>query len=99
MKKRLVRIGLVALCLLLAGSSVAAAESQVLESSSYCYTRTDFSTGGEQGVRGIFVTAVPEEDLAAVMLGSRVIRPGDVLCSEDLPRLRHKFQRDAQHGA
>lgn len=88
MKKRLVRIGLVALCLLLAGSSVAAAESQVLESSSYCYTRTDFSTGGEQGVRGIFVTAVPEEELAAVMLGSRVIRPGDVLCSEDLPRLR-----------
>lgn len=88
MKKIIVAICLMSLCMLPLGLGAQAAEAQVLRHSEYCFTRTDFSTETAQNVEGIFVTDVPDGDLAAVMLGSRTIRPGDVLCSEDLPRLR-----------
>ena len=87
MKKMILGICLCALSLLLAVPAGAAA-LQVQEHSEYCFTQTDFSGEENQTVEGIFVTAVPEENLAAVMLGGRVIRPGDVLCRQELIRLR-----------
>ena len=83
MKKMILGICLCALSLLLAVPAGAAA-LQVQEHSEYCFTQTDFSGEENQTVEGIFVTAVPEENLAAVMLGGRVIRPGDVLCRQEL---------------
>lgn len=88
MKKIITSLCLLALCLLPMGSAAGAAEAQVLSHSEYCFTQTDFSVSTEQTVSGIFVTQVPDASLAVVKLGNRSIRPGDVLCSEDLPRLR-----------
>ena len=44
-----------------------------------------FSAGA--GVRGVFLTEVPEEDVALLCLGGRQLRAGDAVPVRDLPRL------------
>lgn len=76
---------LLALCL--SGISFAA-EPQVLSHAEYCFTETDFLRNEPELPGGIFVTAVPEKELATIYLGERSICAGDVLCSTDLSNLR-----------
>lgn len=45
----------------------------------YCFRETDFRADTLSDLNGIFVTSVPEADVATVCLGERVIRAGDVL--------------------
>lgn len=60
-----------------AAEPAAAGSGETLYTADYCFSEADFGADGR--VQGVFVTGVPEADVAAVRLGSRVICPGDVL--------------------
>lgn len=68
--------------------SAAAADGETLYSSEYCFRETDFDADVLSDLSGIFVTQVPDEDVAQICLGQRVIRAGDVLPLEVLGSLR-----------
>ena len=70
---------LAALCLITAPGLPALA-AEVDCDSIYCFTGADF----EEEVVGICVTALPDPAAGTVMLGSRVIRPGDILTADQL---------------
>lgn len=72
-----------ALCLTAFG-----ADGETLFEDEYCFSAEDFATGEVPDLNGIFVTAVPEDSVAAVRLGDRIIRPGDLLTVDVLDRLR-----------
>lgn len=50
----------------------------------YCFSAEDFSEGGT--IAGICITDLPEEQ-GAVMLGSRVLRPGDILTADQAAQM------------
>ena len=68
---------LTALCCL-AGLAASAAAAEVDCSSTYCFSSTDFSTADET-LNGICITGLPDPNAGTVMLGSRVLRTGDIL--------------------
>ncbi len=47
----------------------------------YCFSQEDFS---KEEITGICVTSVPAQRLGSVMLGSREVRPGDILTAEQV---------------
>ena len=49
----------------------------------YCFSGADF----QEEVVGICVTDLPEPSAGTVLLGTRVVRPGDILTAEQLPML------------
>ena len=49
----------------------------------YCFSSADF----QEEVVGICVTDLPEPHTGTVMLGTRVVRPGDILTAQQLPML------------
>ena len=51
----------------------------------YCFTPEDFSPSGE--LTGICITGLPEASAGTVLLGSRVLRPGDILTAEQLNQM------------
>ena len=51
----------------------------------YCFTAGDFS--GEEDVRGICITQLPDAHTGTVMLGSRVLREGDILTADQLAQM------------
>lgn len=51
----------------------------------YCFTAADFS--GEEEVRGICITQLPDAQTGTVMLGSRVLREGDILTADQLAQM------------
>ena len=71
-------------CVLLgiAGSAIAA---QVDCDTVYCFRETDFS-GGE-AVVGVCITELPDSKTGTIMLGHRVLQPGDILTAEQLSQL------------
>ena len=71
------------LCLLtavccLAGLAASAAAAEVDCDSVYCFTCSDFSASGE-ALTGICITGLPDPEAGTVMLGTRVLRCGDIL--------------------
>lgn len=50
----------------------------------YCFSESDF---GDDTLSGICVTALPDERQGKLLLGSRVILPGDVLTAEQVSRM------------
>lgn len=70
-------------CLTVAG---AAAAVEVDSGDVYCFEKTDFST--QEDLSGICITALPDADTGTVMLGSRVLRPGDILTAEQISQMR-----------
>ncbi len=78
------------LCLFLAVLCVAsfgttALAAQVDCDTTYCFTPADFSDN--ETLKGICITKLPDADSGTVMLGSRVIRPGDILTSQQLEEM------------
>ena len=74
-----------ALALLCAfGTCLYAAAAEVDSDSIYCFTAKDFSSGELQGV---CITALPDADSGTIMLGTRVIRTGDILTTGQLEQL------------
>ena len=77
------------LCLLLAFACafgcIGANAAEVDSDATYCFTQEDFSQ--EAGLRGICVTALPDAQAGTVMLGTRVIRVGDILTAEQVQKM------------
>lgn len=74
------------LALALAGSlagTVCAVE--VDSGTAYCFSSADFSEDGE--LTGICITELPEPSAGTVMLGSRVVQPGDILTADQLAQM------------
>lgn len=75
---------LAALCCLL-GLAVPAAAAEVDSGQVYCFSAEDFSA--EEAIAGICITGLPEDPLDSVRLGSRVLRPGDVLTAGQVAQM------------
>ena len=73
---------ILALCCL---PGVAAFAADVDCDSIYCYSAEEFSPEGQ--LEGICVTGLPAPDTGTVLLGQRVIRPGDILTADQLDRM------------
>ncbi len=80
-------LALITVCCLLS-LPVLAADGETLYHSEYCFSEADFEPDTFSNLSGIFVTQVPDSAVAAVKLGNRLIRPGDVLPFEVLSQLR-----------
>ena len=51
----------------------------------YCFSSEDFA--GDEPLRGICITGLPDRSAGTVMLGTRVIRSGDILSADQLQQL------------
>lgn len=71
-------------CVCVFGLCAAASAAQVDSGSTYCFGTADFS--GETPVSGICITDVPE-NLGALMLGSRILREGDILTAQQIDQM------------
>ncbi len=81
-RKQLIALGLCGCCALgLVGSAGAA---EVVCDQVYCFSAEDF--GGET-LTGVCITGLPESNAGTVLLGSRVIRSGDILTADQLAQL------------
>ena len=74
----------IAAILLCCTAALPAAATEVESDSVYCFTNADFS---EETLAGICITGLPDPKSGTVMLGQRVLRPGDVLTHEQLGRM------------
>ena len=87
--KTITRIAaLAAVCALALCPFASAADDETLYNADYCFSEADFTSDAFSEISGIFVTAVPEKAVAAIKLGNREIRAGDILPAEVLERLR-----------
>ncbi len=76
---------ILAICCLL-GLGLCASATEVDCDAVYCFTENDFSQE-EEAVKGICITGLPQPAAGTVLLGSRVLRPGDILTAEQLKQL------------
>ena len=86
--RSIIRIAALLVCLSALCLGAAAADGETLYNGEYCFSQADFSVDPGVNLSGIFVTAVPEDGVAAINLGSRVIRAGDILPQSALDSLR-----------
>lgn len=82
-KVRIISLVCAAACLLGLSAGVLAAEVDC--DATYCFTAQDFS--GEEEVAGICITQLPDPQTGTVMLGSRVLRQGDILTAQQLEQM------------
>ena len=75
---------LAALCLLACAGAANAAE--VDSDGVYCFSAREFARE-EEPLAGICVTGLPDSDAGTVLLGTRVVRPGDILTADQLAQL------------
>lgn len=64
--------------LLAAGLTLSVSAAEMDSRATHCFAPEEFSSG-DGTLAGICLTALPEKHLGTVMLGERVLRPGDVL--------------------
>ena len=69
---------LLAACLL----AIPVAAAEVDCDDIYCFSAEDFS--GEESVVGICITQIPNGETGAVMLGQRILQPGDILTADQI---------------
>ena len=70
---------------LVAALAVAPLAAEVECDATYCFTAQDFSE--EEQVAGICITQLPDPSAGTVMLGSRVLRSGDILAADQLAQM------------
>lgn len=90
---------LTALCCTFALAGTASA-AEVDSDSVYCFSPEDFSP--EEAISGICLTELPE-GMGSVMLGTRVLRPGDILTADQVAEmtfspLRSEIDQSVQVG-
>jgi len=93
---RLLSLILAVCCLL--GLGIGAAATQVDCDTVYCFTGQEFAQE-EEPLVGVCITGLPEANAGTVMLGSRVLRSGDILTAGQLTDLTFhplRTQQDAQ---
>ena len=81
---RFICLALACVCVL--GLAVPAFAAEVDCDAAYCFTAGDFNEG-EEPLRGICITGLPESSAGTVMLGSRVLRPGDILTAQQVENM------------
>lgn len=81
--KRLICFLLAGLCLASLCGGVLAAEVDC--DATYCFTAEDFSQNA--ALQGVCITDIPDSAAGTVLLGSRVILPGDILTTEQLSQM------------
>ena len=96
MFKKTLALLLAALCMV--GGVTAATAAEVDCDAVYCFTASDFS--GDDTLAGICITELPDAATGTVLLGTRVLRPGDILTAEQLTQmtfnpLRTEIDQDA----
>ena len=79
------RIALLLALVCLLGSTGAAMAAEVDCDGVYCFTAGDFS--GEEALSGICITELPDADTGTVLLGTRVLREGDILTADQLAQM------------
>ena len=72
--------------LLLAAMILPVAAAEVDCDALYCFGTADFSTS-EEPLRGVCITGLPDPETGTVLLGSRVVRTGDILTASQLEQL------------
>lgn len=82
-RNRIISAGLCLCCLLCLVGSVTAVEVDCDEV--YCFQSGDFST--DDTLTGICITGLPDADTGTVLLGSRVLRSGDILTADQLAQM------------
>lgn len=80
--KRILALVTALVCLL--GTVTAAGAVQVDSDGVYCFTPEDFA---EENLAGICITYVPDPQTGTLMLGSRVLRSGDVLTADQVAQM------------
>lgn len=78
-------LSLLAVFLCLSAAVLSAAAAEVDSDSVYCFRAEDFSTQGE--LSGICITALPEANHGTILLGSRVLQPGDILTAQQVEQM------------
>lgn len=68
------------------GLAVPAFGAQVECDTTYCFSPADF-TCAEEPISGICITGLPESSTGTVMLGSRVLRSGDILTAQQVAQM------------
>ncbi len=84
LKKRVLSFALAALCL--AGVAVPASAAEVDCDGIYCFGTDDFSQE-EEPLQGICITGLPQSSTGTVLLGSRVLRSGDILAADQVEQM------------
>ena len=72
-------------CLALIGLAAPVSAAEVDSGSVYCFSAGDFS--GEEPIAGICLTRLPDSTLGTLLLGSRVLRAGDILTAEQTAQM------------
>lgn len=84
---RYVRTFCLALAMVFAGAlAVPAMAAEVDCDTAYCFSTADFAEG-EEAISGICITGLPASDAGTVMLGSRVLRSGDILTAQQVAQM------------
>ena len=83
-KLRFISLTLAVCCLL--GLGVNAVAPEVDSDAVYCFTGEEFSQQ-EETVVGVCITDLPDPDTGTVLMGSRVLRAGDILTAQQLTKL------------
>ena len=73
-------------CLCLLGGVVPVLAAEVDCDATYCFSGSDF-TQSEDPLTGICITGLPNSDTGTVMLGSRVLREGDILTATQVAEM------------
>ena len=82
-------------CACVLGLAAPAFAQEVDCDAAYCFSTGDFSRG-EEALRGICITGLPESSTGTVMLGSRVLRPGDILTAQQVEEMTFQPLRTQQ---
>lgn len=72
--------------LLMSALPLGARAAQVECDAVYCFAATDFSA--EENLTGICITGLPDASAGTVMLGQRVLRPGDILTAQQVSQMQ-----------
>ena len=78
-------LALLLAALVVAGLCLGAVAAEVESGAVYCFTAEDFSQ--KENLVGICITGLPDADAGTVMLGSRVLRSGDILTAEQISQM------------
>ena len=73
-------------CVCVLGLAVPALSAEVDCDAAYCFSAGDFANG-EEPLTGICITGLPESNTGTVMLGSRVLRCGDILTAGQVEQM------------
>ena len=83
-------LGVLCVCSMALGAAALEVECDT----TYCFSASDFAA--EEELTGICITQLPAASAGTVMLGQRVLRPGDILTAEQVAQMTfHPLRRES----